>query len=96
MIESDLDGLLDLMLSRLTEPMSLDQMAEGWTAESKDAARSFFLGLKRDLQSNKPLPPLSISRALDHWGVTSGESLELATEISNRLRSHRKFGVDRG
>lgn len=90
MIESDLDELLDLMLSRLAEPMSVEQMAEGWTVESKNVTRSFFLGLRRDLQSDKPLPSLNISRALDHWGVTSGEILELAAKISNCLRSRRK------
>jgi hypothetical protein len=80
---------IDAIISQLSSPLSSSESTDGWTAESKTAARKFFEGLGQKLQSGEPLPPLGISRALDHWGVTSGGILEMAAQISNQLREYR-------
>lgn len=60
---------------------------EWWTAESMSATRLLFEEIKQKLQRGEQLPPLSISRSLDHWGVVGGDILDMAARISNQLRS---------
>jgi hypothetical protein len=74
------------MIAALSEPVSVSEIDEGWTAESKAANKEFFMRLKSMLESGHPLPLMSISRSLDHWGVIGGPLLEKAAQISNLLR----------
>lgn len=78
-----IDGVIDV----LAVPLSASEAADGWTPESKKVIKIFFEGLKQKLQSGETLPPMNISRSLDHWGVISGEILEKAAQISNELRA---------
>ena len=78
---------IDSVIEALSTPVSKVEAIDGWTPESKKAIKSFFEGLKDKLQSGDALPPMSISRALDHWGIVSGEILEKSAQISNELRS---------
>jgi len=87
MVNQTVENQIDVMLAQLSAPLSTSEAADGWTSESKATTKTFFEGLKEKLQSGEPLPPLSISRALDHWGVIGGEMLEMAAKISNQLRA---------
>lgn len=81
---------IDGVIEALSASVSASEATDGWTPESKKAIKTFFEGLKDKLQSGGDLPPMSISRALDHWGVISGEILEKSAQISNELRSHQQ------
>ena len=81
---------IDSIIEALSTSVSASEVADGWTPESKKAVKAFFEGLKEKLQSGEALPPMSISRALDHWGVISGEILEKSAQISNELRSSKR------
>ena len=74
------------MVEELSKPVSSAEVSDGWTKESKNAIRTYFLGLQSALQSGDALPPLEVVRALDHWGVIDGPLLEKAARISNFLR----------
>lgn len=89
MVNQVIEKEIDVMLARLSAPLSASEVADGWTSESKVATKEFFEGLKQKILSDEPLPPLSISRALDHWGVTGGDMLEIAAQISNQLRTRQ-------
>ncbi|WP_417068455.1 hypothetical protein [Niveibacterium terrae] len=75
----------------LSGELNSSEISDGWTPESKEAIKVLFEKLKSNLQSCEALPPMSISRALDHWGVVSGEMLEQAAQISNQLRSRQRI-----
>lgn len=89
MSNQTVENQIDVMLAQLSAPLSASEAADGWTSESKAATKTFFEELKQKLQSGDLLPPLSISRALDHWGVTGGEMMEMAAQISNKLRARQ-------
>ena len=71
---------IDSIIEALSTSISAAETADGWTPESKEAVKTFFVGLKDKLQSGEALPPMSISRALDHWGVIGGEILEKSAQ----------------
>lgn len=77
---------IDQVMTMLAVPLSSAEAKDGWTVESKKAIKSYFEDLKEKLQSGDTLPPLNISRGLDHRGVVGGPILELAAQISNELR----------
>lgn len=78
---------INWVIEALSKPLSAAESVEGWTPESKTAIKNFFEDLKKKIHSGEELPLMSISRALDHWGVISGEILEVSAQISNELRS---------
>ena len=86
MIEQTVEREIEAMLAKLSAPLSAEEAADGWTSQSKSATKVLFEDLKQKLQRGEPLPPLSISRSLDHWGVVSGDLLDAAARISNQLR----------
>lgn len=89
MVNQTIDKKIDEVIADLSAPVSASESADGWTPESKKAIKTFFEDLKQKLQSGEALPPLNISRALDHWGVVSGSILEKSAQISNELRLRR-------
>ena len=89
MSEQTVEHEIETMLARLSAPLSAEEAADGWTAESKSATKLFFEDLKQKLLRDESLPPLSISRSLDHWGVVGGNLLEAAARISNQLRARQ-------
>ena len=89
MTNQAIDQKIDEVIADLSTPMSASDSTDGWTPESRKAIKAFFEDLKKKLQSGEALPPLNISRALDHWGVVSGSILEKSAQISNELRLHR-------
>lgn len=85
-----LETKIDTVVAALSKPPTLEERADGWTAANKASAREMFAGIKRKLAVGDPIPPVSLSRALDSWGIVSGELLELSAEISNELRARRE------
>jgi hypothetical protein len=81
---------IDDIVGELSHPLSLQEADEGWTEKSKTAIGVFFKELRSNILSGGPLPPLSIARGLDHWGVVNGELLEKAAVISNQLRNMKE------
>ena len=76
---------INTVIRLLTAEISEVERAEGWTVESKAAARKFFEELRSKVQGNERLPLLSIPRWLDHLGVSNGIVFEMSAEISNEL-----------
>lgn len=81
-----IDKKINEVIADLSAPVSISEATDGWTPESKAAIKIFFEDLKRKLQAGEALPPLNISRALDHWGVINGPILEKSAQISNEIR----------
>lgn len=77
---------IDEMLVALNCPVSSKEKSDGWSETSKRAMKEFFEDLRIKLLTGEPLPPLNITRGMDHWGVFRGELLENAAHISNELR----------
>ena len=77
---------IDLVIESLGSPVTAKEASDGWTSKSKMAVHALMKSLKEKLQSGTELPPMSISKALDHWGVIDGEILERVAEISNQIR----------
>ncbi|HEY0199050.1 MAG TPA: hypothetical protein VGC19_11010 [Rhodanobacter sp.] len=85
-MESQVLSEIDLVLRKLDNPLTDDDITNGWSTESQQAARTYFQSLKSALTSNSILPPLGIVRGLDHWGVTGGDLLREIARITNLLR----------
>lgn len=77
---------IDDIVEMLSCPVSISEAADGWTSESKKAVTVFLVELKNKIQSGETLPPMNISRSLDHWGVVGGDILERTAQLSNELR----------
>lgn len=90
MMNQTIEDRIDEVIANLAAPVDVAESSDGWTPESKSAAKVFFEDLKKKMQSGAALPPLNISRALDHWGVVGGEILEKSARISNELRLRHK------
>lgn len=86
MMNQTIDETIEEVIADLAAPVSGAELADGWTAESKEAIKKSFEELKKKIRSGEALPPLNISRALDHWGVVGGKILEKSARISNNLR----------
>lgn len=74
------------MIDRLNSPLLERDRHEGWTDDSRNSMRKFFIQMEVDLRSDRPLKEfpqyLSITRALDFWGVSGGDLLEESSRIS--------------
>jgi hypothetical protein len=82
-----LEEKIDALLETLDRPVTSEEAADGWTLEAKSAMQKMFRDLRNKVHAGQPLPQLSISRALDHWGVGSGALLEQVAQLSNEIRS---------
>ena len=83
-LEKEIVAVLEI----LAQPLSPEESASGWTPEAKGAMHKLLVELKGKVQAAQPLPKLSLSRGLDHWGVVDGALLERMAELSNELRKH--------
>ena len=77
---------IDRMIDALRVPVTREEIADGWTEESKIAAKKLFENLKLGILNGESYPSLSVSRSLDMWGVSSGALMEAAARISNLVR----------
>ncbi|MES2151046.1 MAG: hypothetical protein V4508_14800 [Pseudomonadota bacterium] len=82
-------GMVDRVIAQLSVPVRVAERADGWTPEGKQAMTLFFKRLQSALADNRPIEHLNISRAFDSWGVTRGEILERAAQVSKALRTAR-------
>lgn len=83
---------IDLIVEVLATQVTVAETKDGWTQQSKDIFKVFFEDLRDKLQRAEEIPPLSISRATDTYGIMGGDTLELAAQISNEIRK-RTGGV---
>jgi hypothetical protein len=81
---------IDQMIQVLSAPLTAKEIADGWTEKSKAAMLEFFEKLRDSIRSGDKLPPLSISRGMDFWGITGGDLLEEGAVISNELRAREQ------
>ncbi len=82
---NELDGLI----ATLEVPLSSEELANGWTAQSQAAILSLLQNIRDSVRQDDVLPELSIGRGLDHWGIEGGPVFETACTVSNRLREFR-------
>jgi hypothetical protein len=85
---ASIENEISTALKTLAQPLSPDEIAGGWTPEAKAAMHKLLTELKEKIQAGQSLPQLSLSRALDHWGVSDGALLEQMAHLSNELRRH--------
>ncbi|HYL99547.1 MAG TPA: hypothetical protein VEZ90_11385 [Blastocatellia bacterium] len=80
---------IERVLQRLSSGLQPDDIANGWSDQSRTAMTQLFERLRSRLQSPEPLSEedkrLSISRGMDSWGITGGDLLEEGAEISCEL-----------
>ncbi len=84
-----LEQRIEALIQKLSLPPSAVEIRQGWNEKSKIAMKNLLDDLLSKLRAGLPLPPVSISRGMDTWGVTSGEILEEGAAISNQLRRRR-------
>lgn len=84
---------LDRLIEALSEPLPKAERKNGWDEETRTMFLDFFERLRARLGEDRPLDegelPASIARLMDHWGISGGELMEQAAEISIDLRSLR-------
>ena len=77
---------IEELIAALGAPLTSAEQTHGWTEESKRAMHKYFAELRNSIQGgNVPSSIVSVARALDHWGVSSGPLSDLAISISLRL-----------
>ena len=78
---------LDNILERLSMPLPEAEVQQGWTEQSRDAMRTFFLQMRSDAAARKDLKSIphyvGLLRGLDHWGIAGGELFEAAARIGS-------------
>ena len=78
-------GEIDLLIGKLSEPVSAAELEDGWHSESKKAVRNYFERLRNAVVENSPLPSLHVIRSLDAWGVNRGDLAERALRVTSAL-----------
>lgn len=84
-IDPRVSVLVTEILGDLRGPVSPSEDADGWTVQSKQATQKYFLELQEAFSHGRELPPLGITRGLDHWGVSSGVLFEKIVDVMYRL-----------
>lgn len=79
--------LVRALIDRLRSGLTADDVANGWTEESRRNYLTYFIGLEKKIVDGEPLDAGSISRSMDHWGIGGGQTLELAAKLSILLSS---------
>ncbi|MGO4396233.1 hypothetical protein AB4Z46_33275 [Variovorax sp. M-6] len=74
------------MVGFLREPLSDESARHGWTQATAEKWLHIFERLHADISNSAATAQASLSRAMDHDGVTGGHLLEKAASISNALR----------
>lgn len=77
---------IDALLVRTQMPLTATETQNGWTEEAQQVAIKFLEKLRTQVVSEEQLPQMNLARALDSWGVVSGELLDGYAELSNNLR----------
>lgn len=77
---------IDALLAKTQMPLATTDAADGWTEAAQQAAIEFLQKLRAQVMSGERLPQMNLARALDSWGVVSGELLDSYAELSNSLR----------
>lgn len=78
---------IDALLARTQTPLTATETRDGWTEGAQQAAIRFLEKLRTQVVSEEQLPQMNLARALDSWGVVSGELLDGYAELSNNLRA---------
>lgn len=76
------------IVTQLEQPLTVDDVRDGWTDASQLAFLNLFKNLQKILDAGAAIPDLHIARGMDSWGISSGSLLESAAAISNELRKH--------
>ena len=79
-------AMIDALLTRTQMPLTAAEIRDGWTEGAQRAAVKFLENLRTQVVSEEQLPQMNLARALDSWGVVSGELLDSFAELSNALR----------
>jgi hypothetical protein len=81
-LASKVNSLIDSLLN----PLSPNEISNGWSEARQTAIRSSLDDLRTKLLRNERIPYFGIVRALDHWGITGGDLFQKAAEIDYGLR----------
>ncbi|WP_421956591.1 hypothetical protein [Polaromonas sp.] len=79
-----------VMVQLLREPLSDESARHGWTRAIAEKWLHIFERLHADVSNLAVTAQASLSRVLDHDGVTGGHLLEKAASISTALRRCQK------
>ncbi len=80
---------LDRLIAQLAGPLPPAERAAGWTDASRVAFLAAFARLREVLAAEPPQPlprAASLTREMDHWGISGGRLLEEAAALSLALR----------
>ena len=84
---------LENLIGQLSKELPPTEIQNGWTEDSRQAMLKFFQRLHSDLASGVVVSSkteyVTISRGMDHWGITGGELLEEAAKISFAIKMLR-------
>lgn len=78
---------IDALLVRTQLPLTAADIRNGWTEAAQQSAIKFLEKLRLQVDSEEQLPQMNLARALDSWGVVSGDLLDSYAELSNGLRA---------
>jgi hypothetical protein len=79
---NELNGLID----SLEQPLTPDELANGWTPQAQSATLTFLRKIRDANREGRQLPDVGGGgRALDHWGVIDGPLLEAACAFYNHI-----------
>ena len=86
----DLCSDVDLIIERLSGPLSKRDRKAGWSEKNRAGLLRFFHGLRERLEDPTPLhddeKTIFIAREMDFMGIEDDEMQEHAARISNELR----------
>ena len=86
---------VDVLIQDLRLPLSSEEVAVGWTAQSQTTTINWLAAIRGTLINRQPLENLNIVRGLDHWGVEAGSLFGRACALSNKLRAYNQRDADK-
>jgi hypothetical protein len=77
---------IDALLEKTKMPLTTTEIRNGWAEAAQHAGITFLEKLREQINAEENLSQMNLARALDSWGVVSGELLDCYAELSNYLR----------
>jgi hypothetical protein len=74
------------LIAALEQPLSSDELANGWTSQAQVATLTVLRKFREAVGEGQAPPDVSGGgRALDHWGVVDGPLLEAVCAFCNHV-----------
>ena len=84
-------SMVESMIQRLKEPVTKEEISDGWSDEVKGRVVEYFTSVREHIAKGEEVEHVGIVRSLDFDGVCRGD---LICEIAQLMKAIRKYNEE--